>query len=308
MSGAMQTIGKKINDHPVISYVVPFVIGAAIFAVILITQGPDLFTFFQLDILTVPLLISGIAMRALAGIGIMLTYASVCSFIFHLSSDFVKGRERRAAFLKGLTAIIGVAIAGYAVYRIYSTLYLDAGLAPFEDLVALYGIWSLILLVYVVPAIRNTYAPEFEISTLGRVKEALGGARFSLWRGYQSRIWGEYGKVRTREFQRYGETLALWRAQLSGLLLLPICLILVPLPPLACVAFVLWFRTFSLHDTPLRASERALLVVITVTVIILRTLMYFYLEVPAMALYFDLAYSVGILASILAFLYLVTRT
>jgi hypothetical protein len=301
-------IGDKIAKHPLISYLTPFAIGSVIMAFILITQGPDLLTFFQLEILSIPLLLSGIAMRLLSGIGIMLTYASACSLIFSLTSDFVKGRERRANVLKGLVAIIGIGIAGYVIYRLYQTLYADSGFLPFEDLIAVYGIWSLMFLVYVVPVIRNTYAPKFETTTLDRVRESLSGAKFSIWRGYQKSVWGEYGKIKSREFQKYGERLAVWRDQLSGLLLLPMCLTLIPLPPLALVAFVFWLRTSSLHNTPLRTSERGLLIVITASVIILRTLMYFYLEVPAMTLYFDIAYSVGLLASIMAFVYLVKKS
>ncbi len=308
MSGIIVLFGKKVARRPLVSYLLPFILGLVVFVVILVTQGPDLLTFFQLDILTIPFMISGITMRLLSGIGIMLTYASVSTLIFNLTSEFVRGNERRAAVLKGLVAIIGVAIAGYAIYRIYGILYLDADLSPLEDLIALYGIWSLMLLVYVVPAIRNAYVPEYQKSSLEMKKALLSNAKFSIWKTYQRRVWGEYGKIEAREFEKYGETLAIWRSQLSGLLLLPLCFVLIPLPPLALVAFVLWLRTLSLHEAHLRDSERVLLVLITVAIIVFRTLMYFHLEVPTMTLYFDLGYSVGIVASIMAFVYLVTRS
>jgi hypothetical protein len=91
------------------------------------------------------------------------------------------------------------------------------------------------------------------------------------------------------------------RHQLSGLLLFPLCLILMVFPPLAAISVVLWIRTFSLKQQSLSRNESLLLLIVVLSVLFISTLIFLMFDESALAVYFDTSYAIGIFISILTF-------
>jgi hypothetical protein len=177
--------------------------------------------------------------------------------------------------------------------------FFSATLSYVEILVMLYGIWSLLISIYVLPVMRGVYQPEYRESTSDKILQKLGDARYSLWKGYQTKIHRDYGKVYAKEFERYREEMTGFRAQLSGALLIPLGLVISIVPPLALVLVVLWLRSFTLDRKPLTSFERALLFAIIVIVLLLSTAVVLTLQITSYLILFDAIYGIGILASII---------
>ena len=174
----------------------------------------------------------------------------------------------------------------------------------------IFGVWSLILLVYVIPTMKGEYSPEIEQvepSSVSKAQKKLGNWRFSVWKGYKSTLRKDYGSVYEKEFERYGLRLFLIRAILSGLVLLPMSLILINITPLAILGVVIWLRMFSLHHKNFTNLERVLLVIITISVALLTTIAFYQSELIAYNMYFDVSYGIGLLGGIILLFIIILR-
>ena len=187
-------------------------------------------------------LVSNVVMRFLSGLGLSLTYATFCSLMFRYLSPLMKRSKTRVRIVIGLVLIPALGVIFYAIYTIWGAIYLTRSLTNIEFLSMIFGVWSLILLVYVVPTIKGEYSPEIEqVEPLGvsKAQKTLENWRFSVWKGYKTSLRKDYGSVYKKKFERYGLRLFMIRAILSGLVLLPISLVLVKVTPLAIIISIM---------------------------------------------------------------------
>lgn len=269
---------------------------------------------WRLDLLInspVLVLLTGLStsiMKFLSGIGLMLTYASFCSFVFRRTSDMMRNKRQTATYIKTLLSLPVIAIAGYGILKMYTSLFLGESLNLIETLVSLYGVWSVVVTVYVIPVLRSTMQREDDPGIMADVRHRLGRMRYSLWKGYQFRVKKDFGKIYAKEFERYHDRTEIIRGELSGLLLLPMCIVIVIFSPLAGLLFVLWLRILSLERIPLSRGEKALLIITSLTVLLISTLVFLSaVSLPIIKL-LDLSYGLGIIGSIILLAYVIVKS
>ncbi|MBE0526471.1 MAG: hypothetical protein IH631_05980, partial [Candidatus Thorarchaeota archaeon] len=117
----------------------------------------------------------------------------------------------------------------------------------------------------------------------------------------------DYGSVYAKEFERYGLRLFMIRSILSGLVLLPISLILITITPLAILSIALWIRIFSLYYEHFSGLERGLLILVTVSVALLTTIAFFQPDLIAFNGFFDVSYGIGLLSGIILLFAIILR-
>jgi hypothetical protein len=215
-----------------------------------------------------------------------------------------------ASFARRIKLLLLVPILGVATYGIYKIVGIFfASTETFLDiLITIFGIWSLILSIYIIPVIKGKYQPEYKDSSTDKIWRRFSDAKYSLWRGYQKKVRKDFGKAYAGEFERYGERLDKIRVQLSGVLLLPLGCALIVIPPLVLPLIALWLRSFTLDKKPLILFERVLLVVIMVGLMLLSTFLIVTLDVSSSRILFDFVYGLGILTSIIVLAYIVVSS
>jgi hypothetical protein len=252
--------------------------------------------------------VSGVIMKFMGGLGIMLTYASVASFVFRFFSNAMRKDETTANRVKTLLVLPILAIAIYGFYKLVTAIFFSSSLSLIEIVVSLFGIWSLVYFIYLGPAFIGKYEPRFdELVIIDSVRDRLSDVRHSIWKGYQLRIHGGFGEVYADEFDNYQTDIEEIRVKLSGLLLFPMCIVLLMIPPIAGIGFALWLRTFSLHHQPLTRFERAILVIMVSAVVAISTYVFFFLDTSNLILFLDSSYAIGIFTSILLLLWVVYK-
>jgi hypothetical protein len=163
------------------------------------------------------------------------------------------------------------------------------------------------IMVYTIPLFKGEYAPDLDDAKSGGLQQKASDWRFSLWKGYQSRIKKDYGRVAEEEFERYGSRLFTIRAILSGLLLLPISLILIVVPPLAVLGVILWVRVFSLNHKHFSILERGLLTLVTISVAFVTMISFLQSELVDYTQYFDTSYGLGLLTGLILLFAIILR-
>lgn len=297
----------KTRQH-ILQYVVAFLVGLTVYMLLLYVNIWSPWLSFS-SMVSFHMLSSGAIMllRFLGGVGIAITYAAFCSFVLQTISPWLKNRRRRADLVKALLGVLGAVLLAYATYTLLMPIQGTRAANMFDTLGALFGIWSLMLLVYVVPIVRNHYNPLREEARIGQLRNRLKYATYSIWRGYSYYLRKEYGKIYSSEFRNYGEQLDNLRTILSGILLLPISLTLIAVTPLTTVSAALWRRMFSLQQAPFSRGERFLFVGIAIAVAIASTLFFLIPVLGGSVMYLDLSYGAGMLTGILLLLLIVTR-
>ncbi len=290
-----------------LSYLVAFSLGVISFILLLVFLGWDLSAFTNPSLLFIPTLISGITMKILGGLGIAINFAVFCQLLFRAFSGSLKGRKGRVRALKAVLLLVAILICAYSIYRIIGVFFLSQPQTFFDIIMNVYGAASLMVWIYILPAIRGGYGGE-EKGVIDRIRERIGKVRYSIWKGYSYRIRRDYGRVHAAEYERLQWNLEGIRGQLSGLLLLPLALTLLLFPPLMGVVLVLWVRLFSLEKKPLRKGERILLCLVSAGILILSLFINLFLSMPMMTSYFNLAYGFGILAGVFLLAYLVLKS
>ena len=250
--------------------------------------------------------VSGIVMRFLSGLGLSLTYATLCALMFKYLSSLVKGSKTKTKGVFAIVLIPALALIFYALYTIWGAIYLSKTLSDFEFLSMIFGVWSLMVMVYVLPIIKGEYTPEMEQAEASRTQK-VGEWKFSVWKSYKSGVRKDYGSIHAKEFERYGLRLFMIRSILSGLVLLPMSLILITITPLAILSIVLWIRLFSLDYKHFSGLERGLLILITLSVALLTTIAFFQPELIAYTIYFDVSYGIGLLSGIILLFAIILR-
>ncbi|MGY5859515.1 MAG: hypothetical protein RTU63_09100 [Candidatus Thorarchaeota archaeon] len=303
----LRELGKRIADKQRNSYVIALVIGLILYTILLILNSWDPISLitgvFSLELSV----ISGVIMRFLSGLGLSLTYATFCALMFRYLSSLMKGSKTKAKIVVFFILLPALALIFYALYTIWGALYLARSLTDLEFLSMIFGVWSLMIMVYVLPVLKGEYTPKMDQTGVAKAQQKAGNLRFSVWRGYKSYVRKDYGTVYEKEFERYGSRLFTIRAILSGLVLLPISLILVSVTPLAVLSVVLWIRMFSLNHKHFSGLERGLLILVTLSVALLTTVAFFQTALVVYSVYFDVSYGIGLLSGLILLFGIILR-
>ncbi|MFW9908413.1 MAG: hypothetical protein ACFFEF_07545 [Candidatus Thorarchaeota archaeon] len=300
------TLSSFVSDRYREIYLLAFMSGFVLLIIMLYQSSWSFDVLLGSELMLNLFTISGTTMNFLSGIGIMLTYATFCAIAFRVSSEYMKRSTSRARLIKRalLIPIIGIVI--YALYKMMAVFILGQTLGLIETLVSLYGVWSLLLSVYILPAFKGRYQPETQETATDKLRKRADDFGFSLWKGYQVKIRGDYGKVYSKEFERYAARMDRIRSQLSGVLLLPLGLILLVFPPIAGVLLVFWIR--SLDSRPLSLLEEILLVIMVAGVLLLSTYVILVQSYTVTLVVLDISYALGIFLSIMLLASVVTKS
>lgn len=292
-------MGRRIADNQRNTYLIGLIIGVILYAILLFFNDWNPVTVVTSVIFLEFSVVSGLVMRFLSGLGLTLTFATFCVLFFRIMSPTLKGSKSRLRLAKLFIMISALILVIYSLYKIWSALVLSQPLSYVEFLSTIFGVWSLMIMIYTIPLIKGEYTPDLKDAKSGGVQQKASDWKFSLWKGYQSRIKRDYGRVAEEEFERYGSRLFTVRVILSGLLLLPISLILIVVPPLAIFGVLLWVRVFSLNHKHFSYLERGLLVLVTLSVALVTTISFFQTELVGYALFFDTSYGLGLLSGLI---------
>ncbi|MHA2601680.1 MAG: hypothetical protein AM324_006075 [Candidatus Thorarchaeota archaeon SMTZ1-83] len=301
MTSPIGRFSQCLANRSTIVYLMGFSLGLILFLALLFQSQFDVQILFGGKGALLLLSLSGAVMRFLSGFGVMLTYAYICSIVLRGAAEQVKGSITRIRLLKIALTIPILFVLVYALYAFVNVYFYSRSLTLIENLTAVYGIWSLMLLVYIIPIAREEYNPQPVGSTIDNLDERLKGWKHALWRGYQLHVWKDYGRVYSEEFERYQQKMSEIRAILSGILLLPTASVLMILPPAGILAIMLWLRIFSLDYRPLARYEKLLLVSILVVVLLITTLLFLAMDISESIVYFGTSYSIGVFSSIALF-------
>ncbi|MFQ5833461.1 MAG: hypothetical protein ACE5H4_12210 [Candidatus Thorarchaeota archaeon] len=301
MTLPLDDLSRRFADRSTIGYLMGFFLGLVLLLVLLFQNQFDFLLLFGGEGALLLLSVSGVVMRFLSGFGVMLTYAYICSIVLRNVTEQVKGSRKRMRLLKLALIIPSLVVLIYAVYAFVNAYFYSQSLTLIENLTAVYGIWSLILLVYIIPIVREEYSPQVHGNSVDSLDEKLGNWKHALWKGYQLHVWKDYGRVYSEEFKRYQQRMTEIRAILSGILLLPTAFVLMILPPIGILAIMLWFRVFSMDNRPLTRGERFLLVFILATALLVATYLFLAMDISETLVYFNASYSIGVFFSIALF-------
>lgn len=309
---SLEKVSNKLTDRLVLTYLIALIAGTVPFLIIMFYYNWDFSAFWAVGFLTTLTTISGTVMKFLGGLGLILTYAVGCAFILKKFSGSIKGKKAKARRLKLMLILGSFALAAYGVYTILTSVIKLPKLDILTYLLTIYGIVSLMLLVYLIPAIREKFVMvEQKKSLWQRIKGRFGNFKYSLWKGYQTRIRKDYGKVFAAEYDRYNTDLGDIRDQMSGVLLLPITIIYIGFLPLFGIAIVLWLRLFSQNKKSFQKVEKILLIVVIGGIMVLSIALFFILSIlnpdPTRLIFFNVSYGSGLIFSVALFMYVLSK-
>ncbi len=99
MTTSVRSFSRRLADGYT-GYVIAFFVGVGLLLIMLFINDFNIQTLYMGEAALFLLSVSGIVMKFLSGLGVMLTYASVCSIVFRSFAEQVKGNIRRFAILK----------------------------------------------------------------------------------------------------------------------------------------------------------------------------------------------------------------
>ncbi|MFW9992883.1 MAG: hypothetical protein ACFFD4_12640 [Candidatus Odinarchaeota archaeon] len=297
MSLNISRILNKMTENLVLSYISGAVVGLLFFLMTLLAAEWDFSTYLSQTSQTS--LFSIITAKFLSGLGITMTYAMFSMIVFRLFSNPIKGEKRRLNIVKGVLVLLAIVILLYGIFVFVRAFFLSQPLTFQEMVMSLLGMWSLIFFVYILPVLQHQFQPYAQEGISDKIKGSFSGFKHSIWKGYQSRVRKEYGKVQAAEYERYKDGIADFRAQLSGLLLFPFMLVWFVFPPVMGIAFVTCLRVFTLNEKPFTAGERLLLLFLIAGTLVTTSLLLLFVYVIETAVYLELGYAVGLFISII---------
>jgi hypothetical protein len=309
MNKIFSKISNKIAENLFPTYLVTTLATIALFVSTMILTGWNVSTILNPTILLNLTLLSGLIQRFLGGVGLLLNFILISKLLFRILSNFMKGKKKRVKLVKGVLLVLAAGICIYALYRIASALFFTPPINLIDILFNLYGVWAAIIWVYFLPILKRDYQPlESQEGLIDHIQEGFEELKYSLWKGYQKKIKQDYGTVYVAEYERLSEELDGIREQLSGILLLPLAIILLLFPPLMGIVLVLWLRVFSVEKKPFTRGEQILLLLICGGILILSTISFFFVSMTILDIYFDVAYGIGILSGVFLLAYLLIKS
>ncbi|NHI92535.1 MAG: hypothetical protein EAX96_08525 [Candidatus Lokiarchaeota archaeon] len=299
----LKRLSEKLSERLLITYLISISIGTTIFLIIMFVFGWNLGIFTSLPFFVFFTVISGTTMKFLGGLGMSLTYLTICIFFFKLFSKKMKGRKVLVQRMKLVFTILSTLFIIYGIY-IFITGLLKFPDTIFEILTQLIlGMFTLIISVYLIPVARDLYQPFHKETRGEKIKGKLGNVKYSLWKGYKSRIRKDYGTVQAAEYQRLKDDIDEFRSQLSAILLIPLIFALTLFLPFIGIAIVIWIRLFSLDKKPFTNIERVLLIVVMSTILVISTIVFLFVYLAPIIPIFNTAYAIGLWCSVAIFLH-----
>ncbi|MHA2295943.1 MAG: hypothetical protein ACXAEU_03600 [Candidatus Hodarchaeales archaeon] len=286
-----------ITENLLLSYISGSVAGLLLFLMTLLAAGWDFSTFLSQTSQTS--LFSVITTKFLSGLGITMTYAMFSMIAFRLFSNLIKGKKRRLKIVKGVLVLLAIVIFLYGILVFVRAFFFSQPLTFQEMVMSLLGMWSLIFFVYILPVLQHQFQPYAQEGFSDIIKGSFSEFKHSIWKGYQSRVRKEYGKVQAAEYERYKDGIADIRAQLSGFLLFPFMLVWIVFPPVMGIAFVICLRLFTLNEKPFTSGERLLLLFLITGTLVTTSLLLLFVYAIETAAYLEVGYAVGIFISII---------
>jgi hypothetical protein len=296
---SVKSLSRRIADNQKTSYSIAFLFGMVLFVILLFLNDWNLLSIVAGDFSIELSIFTGVFMRFIGGLGITLTYTTFCAFVFSILASSLKGRKMVARLIFIFIILATLIIILYAFTKI------GIATSPLEELsfldlpLTISGVWSLVLLVYIVPLVKDEYRPKIGQKTTTKAKETIVNWTSSVLKSYRTHISRDYGRVYESEFQRYRARMLDIRVILSGLLLFPIALSLILITPIAAVTLILWIRMFSLNYKQLAGFERGLLILVTLLVGSLTTYIVLQSGLSGLRVIFDASYGFGLLSGII---------
>lgn len=307
MSELLKKASEKVSERLILSYSIAIIAGTVPFLIIMFVFGWNLGIFTTLPFFLFFTTVSGTTMKFLGGLGMSITYSTVVILFFKFFSSKMKGRKQFVNGMKLLFTILSFALVIYGIYVFITGLlkYPDTIFEIFTQLI--FGMFSLIISVYMIPVAKDLYQPFHEKGKMERVKGKLGNVKYSLWKGYKSRIKKDYGTVEAAEYQRLKDEIDDFRSQLSAILLIPLALALILFLPMIGVAIIIWIRLFSLDKKPFTNIERVLLIVVMSVILVISTIVFIFVFIAPIIPIFNTAYAIGLWFSVGLFLYFLNK-
>ncbi|MHA1143337.1 MAG: hypothetical protein ACTSRW_01230 [Candidatus Helarchaeota archaeon] len=303
-----ENASRTVSEHLYLSYGISAAVGTALFFIIMPIFGWNFNIFLILPAFLVLTLISGATMKFLSGLGISITFATVTIIFFRIFSKQMKKRKKLATRLKVVFMILGFLLIIYGIYNIITGLsFLPIDLLD-RFISLIFGMFSLILFVFIIPLIQDEYRPFEKYSKMDKIKAKFGSYKYTLWKGYKSRIKKDYGIVNAAEYERLRAEIEDFRDKISGFLLLPLSFTLPLFLPLLGIAFILWFRIFSIKEKPYIMGERILLLCVMAGLLIIGTILFLFVTTPFLMPTFKISYAVGIFSSMIIFNYIIYKS
>ena len=227
MSQILKDLSEKISEKLLISYMIAALVGTVPFLIIMFAFGWNVRIFTTMPFFQFFTAVSGTTMKFLGGLGMSITYTTVVILFFKIFSKKMKGKKQFVKGMKLIFTILSFALIIYGIYIFITGLNKLPGtiLEIFTQLI--FGMFTLIISVYMIPVIKDIYQPFHEEGATERVKGKLGNIKYSLWKGYKSRIRKDYGTVEAAEYEKLKDEIDDFRSQLSAILLIPLAFALV---------------------------------------------------------------------------------
>lgn len=300
-------LSKSIADSQRNSYIMGLIVGTVLYLMLLFSNDWNPILLITGESYVWLSVITGIVIRFISGLGIALAYATFCTLTFRILSPSIKGNKSKLRQATMLVLVPCLILVFYSMYIIWEALFLPRPLSLFEYLSTIFGIWSLMMTIYIIPLIKGEYTPDLEQAKNEGVHHRVSKWKFTIWKGYQSRIRKDYGHIAEKEFDLYGARLFIIRAILSGFLLIPISIILVTITPLAVLSVILWIRIFSLSHKHFSEFERGMLILITGSVAVLATITFTDSFLAGFNPFFGTFYGIGLLIGLFLLVYIILQ-
>lgn len=310
-------INKKITENLYYSYLFAFIIGCILFVPILLLNIMQLDTIMDQPLTLGLITVSSISMKFLSGLGLSLTFSMLCILGFNISSNWIKGNKTRIRIIKLIILIGAILVILYGLRVLFIGVEITFSgivlvipeVSKVEQLLSLIlGMYFLIFFLYILPILREQFQPFEEDTRTDRIKGKLGSIKFSMWRGYKSRIKKDYGKVSAVEYERYRELIVDIREQLSGVLLPFFMIIWLIFPPIAGILIVLWLRVFSQDEKPYTTLEKIMFILLILGTLIFSTFIFLFFDIVEIVVLMNISSAIGIFIGMISLIWIILKS
>ncbi|MFX0010057.1 MAG: hypothetical protein ACFE9R_07065 [Candidatus Hermodarchaeota archaeon] len=244
-----------------------YYIGIAVSVVIML-----LIFIFGVLTLNISSLIFFYAIKFLSGFGLILSIAN--GFLILLDKASEKLNKKRTSIIVIVEIIVPFVFIIYAVYQIISsyfkgTLFSQTGFFLIvEILIYIYGIGSLLLNLYILPLLKDTFYKGVELSKFIGFRKGAKGAVRKVKKKYYA-LKGDYARLEKQDHLTIRDLLGTWRNKFAVNFLIVIAIGTLIFTPIAFICVMYWLRLYVLFRLERKNFERfALLICISVVGVI----------------------------------------
>jgi hypothetical protein len=171
---SVRELSEKIADNRRSAHIIAVLCGLVPFIFLVYSHEWNLLSIlfgeFSIGLST----FAGVFMRFISGLDIMLTYTTFCVFMFAVLAPTLKGGKTLARLVYILILLMTLVLILYAFYKIGSVAFNLSGISFLDLPLAIAGVWSLVVLVYIVPVMKSEYDPVVNQRETTRVKAKVG--------------------------------------------------------------------------------------------------------------------------------------